>query len=51
MSKKKNKRIKKLGIKQLSFGVSVIPTLCGFPLIQKNINNLFNWQTMEDVKF
>lgn len=51
MSRKKNKRRVKLGIKQFSFGVTVHPTLCGFPLIQKNINNLFRWDTLEDVKF
>jgi hypothetical protein len=27
------------------------PTFCGSPLKVKNVNQLWNWQTLEDVKF
>lgn len=27
------------------------PTFCGFPLNKKKINQLWNWLTLEDVKF
>ena len=27
------------------------PTFCGFRLITKNINNLWRWDSLKDVKF
>lgn len=27
------------------------PTFCGFPLNVKRVNQLWNWNTLEDVKF
>lgn len=42
MKKKQNKQKLETGIK---------PTGLGFPLITKNINNLWRWDTLEDVVF
>ena len=27
------------------------PTFCGFPLNVQNVNQLWNWQTLENVKY
>lgn len=43
MSKKKKKQI-------IEKPKTFEPTFCGFRLITKNINNLWRWDSLEDVK-
>jgi len=37
--------------KDKTFVVYTGPTFCGFPLNVKKVNQLWNWKTLEDVKF
>lgn len=49
MSRKRRKIRKK--IVSLSSTTKGGPTLAGFPLNKKKINQLWDWRTLEDVKF
>lgn len=48
MSKKKRK-IKEKSVSLQSPVTVAGPTFCGFPLKEKNINQLWRWDTLEDV--
>lgn len=47
MSKKIRKKVKKVvNLTTISY-----PTICGFRINLKNYNQLWRWDTLEDVKF
>lgn len=49
MPRKRRKKRKKSV--SLPIGIMREPSLSGFPIIHKNINQLWRWDTLEDVKF
>lgn len=49
MSKKSRKKTKKVvPLPATTFRAGLL--FCGFPLIEKNINQLWRWDSLEDVK-
>ena len=48
MSKKRKKKETVITLLKV---VSTENMFCGFPLIKKNINQLFRWDNLEEVKF
>lgn len=47
MAKRRKKKETVIPIIQIVHGEGLF---CGFPLIKKNINRLFRWDNLEDVK-
>lgn len=50
MSRKTRKRRKKVVSLRATYPIGV-PTHCGFPLVVRNTNQLWKWDTLENVNF